>query len=673
MTALTSLPKLDWPSLNQQLLMERLGEVRTLLTERASQGETPGNEIPPVAQTSVVESPGEDQAQSSALDILSRRFGLSGFEQELLLLCAGMELDGRWAALCEKAHGRAYPTLSLALSLLPGANWGAIAPSAPLRRWQLIELSQAEALTQRPLRIDERILHYLTGLQQWDERLLKMLSPIPAAPLLTKSHETIVSQILGAWRQNSTELSLPPVIQLVGEDSLSKNGVAAAATQQAGLQLMELAGAAIPTDWGELSLLKILCEREASLGNLALLLDWETLGPRDGPRAAAAAELVDTTYCYLMVSSRDRQATRGRSQLTHEIQLPSLIEQRQLWRTGLESHFAEQIDPIVAQFHLGAAAIQSACLQANSQLQEHLQSHRQTTASNQAELPTAEQLLWSICRNQARPRLDELAQRIPASATWQDLVLPDKERQILQELAAHVKHRTQIYADWGFGGKSQRGLGISALFCGASGTGKTTAAEVIADELALDVYRIDLSAVVSKYIGETEKNLRRIFDAAESGGAILLFDEADALFGKRSDVQDSKDRYANMEVSYLLQRMESYRGLAILTTNLKNAMDQAFLRRIRFVVQFPFPDLKQRAEIWRRIFPAATPTEDLAYEKLAKLNIAGGNIRNIAVNAAFLAADAGQSVQMQHLLQAAQREYLKLERPLTESEVRGWV
>ena len=184
---------------------------------------------------------------------------------------------------------------------------------------------------------------------------------------------------------------------------------------------------------------------------------------------------------------------------------------------------------------------------------------------------------------------------------------------------------------------------------------------MLANELRLDLYRIDLSAVVSKYIGETEKNLRRVFDAAEEGGAILLFDEADALFGKRSEVKDSHDRYANIEVSYLLQRMEAYRGLAILTTNLKNALDPAFMRRIRFILQFPFPDAAQRAEIWRRIFPPETPTENLDAAKLARLNVAGGNIRNIALNAAFLAADAGKPVRMSDLLRAAQGEYTKLE------------
>jgi SpoVK/Ycf46/Vps4 family AAA+-type ATPase len=195
---------------------------------------------------------------------------------------------------------------------------------------------------------------------------------------------------------------------------------------------------------------------------------------------------------------------------------------------------------------------------------------------------------------------------------------------------------------------------------------------VIAAALRLDLYQVDLSQVVSKYIGETEANLRRVFEGAEAGGAVLLFDEADALFGKRSEVKDSHDRYANIEVSYLLQRMESYRGLAILTTNLKSSLDTAFLRRIRFVVQFPFPDAAGRAEIWRRIFPAATPTDGLDFSRLAQLNVSGGNIRNIALNAAFLAADAGEPVRMTHVLRAARGEYAKLEKTLTEAEVAGW-
>jgi SpoVK/Ycf46/Vps4 family AAA+-type ATPase len=244
---------------------------------------------------------------------------------------------------------------------------------------------------------------------------------------------------------------------------------------------------------------------------------------------------------------------------------------------------------------------------------------------------------------------------------------------VLREIELHVRGRLRVYEEWGFARKSARGLGISALFEGASGTGKTMAAEVLARDLRLDLYRIDLSQVVSKYIGETEKNLRRVFDAAESGGAILLFDEADALFGRRSEVKDSHDRYANIEVSYLLQRMEEYRGLAILTTNQRDALDEAFLRRIRFVVRFPFPAPAERAEIWRRIFPDDAPLSGLDEAALGNLSLAGGNIRNVAIFAAFLAADEGVPIGMPHVARGVARECAKLERPLTEAGVREWL
>jgi SpoVK/Ycf46/Vps4 family AAA+-type ATPase len=243
----------------------------------------------------------------------------------------------------------------------------------------------------------------------------------------------------------------------------------------------------------------------------------------------------------------------------------------------------------------------------------------------------------------------------------------------LRQIATHVRRRSRVYDEWGFAAASRRGLGISALFSGESGTGKTMAAEVLANELRLDLYRIDLASMISKYIGETEKNLRRVFDAAEASGAILLFDEADALFGKRSDVKEGHDRYANIEVSYLLQRMEAYRGLAILTTNNAAALDPAFQRRLRFTVAFPFPDADHRNRIWRGVFPARTPVVDLDYVKLARLNVPGGSIRNIAMNAAFLAVEAGGPVRMSHLLQAARGEAAKRERPPSEAEIRGWV
>jgi SpoVK/Ycf46/Vps4 family AAA+-type ATPase len=240
----------------------------------------------------------------------------------------------------------------------------------------------------------------------------------------------------------------------------------------------------------------------------------------------------------------------------------------------------------------------------------------------------------------------------------------------LRQIAGQVGARAAVYDGFGFRARMNRGLGISVLFAGDSGTGKTMAAEVIANELALLLYRIDLSAVVSKYIGETEKNLRKLFDAAEEGGAILFFDEADALFGKRSEVKDSHDRYANIEINYLLQRIEAYQGLAILATNMKGALDPAFMRRLRFIVNFPLPGPAERKAIWQHAFPDEVPRGTLDYDRLARLNLTGGNIQSIALNSAFLAAESGQPVGMALLLDAARAEFRKLEKPVNEADFR---
>jgi SpoVK/Ycf46/Vps4 family AAA+-type ATPase len=280
--------------------------------------------------------------------------------------------------------------------------------------------------------------------------------------------------------------------------------------------------------------------------------------------------------------------------------------------------------------------------------------------------------LWQACRIAARAGMEQLATPIAAKAEWEQLVLPLEQKALLRQITDQVAQRNRVYDTWGFREKMNRGLGINALFAGESGTGKTMAAEVIANELQLDLFRIDLSAVVNKYIGETEKNLRKLFDAAEDSGAILFFDEADALFGKRSEVKDSHDRYANIEINYLLQRMESYRGLAILATNMKSALDKAFMRRLRFIVDFPFPAIEERKDIWRKVFPADTPVDKtLDYQRLASLNMTGGSIQNVALNAAFLAAQQNEGlVTMPLVLNAARTEFKKMERPAKESDFR---
>jgi hypothetical protein len=557
---------------------------------------------------------------------------------------------------------RCYPTFSLALRALEQAHWSALSPQSALRRWQLIELGSGTTLTQTPLRIAERVLHFLTGVTASDERLAGLIVPVHGQEKLPPSHTALVARIVAAWQRPQGRL---PAIVLIGEERSARQAIAAAACHQLGLNLHRLCLAGIPATAHEREPFARLWVREAALGNSALLIDAEELDANDA-RRQALNEMVDWVRGAVIVSQRERQCTPERPVLALRVERLPSGEQAALWRSHLQQHgivLNGQLDRLLGQFSLSAQQIRSAGDEVARQIRH--------TA-----LPDEQQIvdrLWAICRTQTQPTLAELAQLIQSKARWGDLVLPEAQQQLLRDMASHARQRSTVYQKWGFAEKGGRGLGMSALFAGVSGTGKTLAAEVLANELQLDLYRIDLSAVVSKYIGETEKNLRRIFDAAEDGGALLLFDEADALFGKRSEVKDSHDRYANIEVSYLLQRIEAYRGLAILTTNLKHALDQAFLRRIRFVVQFPFPDMAQRMAIWQRIFPAATPTQGLDYAQLARLNVAGGNIRNIALNAAFLAADAEEVVQMRHVLRAARVEYAKLERTLSDAEVDEWV
>ncbi len=659
-----------WLEANKRYLMNALAVIRGYLEQRGAHlpnvNGAPGDAAAPSAQADALRF----TAAPPAIDAIAIAFGLSPFERDVLLLCAGVELDTGFAASCATAQGdprQSHPTFALALSVLPGAHWSALSPTAPLRRFRLIEVGAGNTLTGSPLRIDERVLHHIAGEPHLDERLAGLVDPAPMAPAaLVPTHRAIASRIASVWRRASSWDSAP-IVQLSGPDGDGKRAVAAAACAEIGACLYALPAQLIGGGLEELTLARLLT-REAKLGGSALLLDCDDLDSSDVARCALIPRLVDRIAAPLIVTSRERGRIARRPAVLYDVAKPTPAEQRALWAAalgdaGLRSQFAPSAAPqaaapvvtktielLVSQFDMGAAAIDAACLAA--------------LAEPDAEADPG-RALWDACRSHARPRLDDLAQRIDVAAGWDDLVLPDVQRNVLLEIAVHVRQRAKVYDTWGFASKGARGLGVSALFAGVSGTGKTMAAEVLAGALRLDLYRIDLSRVVSKYIGETEKNLRRVFDAAEEAAAILLFDEADAIFGKRSEVKDSHDRYANIEVSYLLQRMEAYRGLAILTTNMKNALDNAFLRRIRFVVQFPYPEAAQRSEIWRRAFPAGTPTEGLDLPKLARLNVAGGSIRNIAINAAFLAAEAGRPVRMAEVMRAARSEYGKMERPMT--------
>jgi hypothetical protein len=275
--------------------------------------------------------------------------------------------------------------------------------------------------------------------------------------------------------------------------------------------------------------------------------------------------------------------------------------------------------------------------------------------------------MFAAARAQSRPDLGNLATRIAPRRTWSDLVLPEPQIEQLRALCRRVRDRHRVFEDWGFGARLAAGKGVTALFAGAAGTGKTLAAEVIGRELGLDVYRLDLSAIVDKYIGETEKNLSRVFAATEHSSAILLFDEADALFGKRSEVRDSHDRYANIEVSYLLQRVEEYAGVAILATNLEASLDAAFTRRLAVTVRFPRPNEEDRHRIWTTVWPAeATLADDVDLEWLAaEYALTGGHIRNAALAGAFLAAAEGcQAISMRQVLDGVRGEFVKLGKEL---------
>jgi hypothetical protein len=586
----------------------------------------------------------------AAVDRLTEAFALSPFERDLLVLCAGPQLDARIDARVREL-GHPAPTFALALATLAQPHWSAISPAAPLRRWRLISVANADAPVTSPLHVDERVLHFLTGTGYVDERLEGLLVPAVVEDELPPSQDAVAQRLADLWSATDRP---SPVVALAGSEPQSRRAVAAAACAELALALHVLPAAEVPANAGERASLARLLEREAVLGGSALAIEVDSADDAHTRRAAVA--LAERLRGLVALSAHEPLRAGARPVALLDVAKPTAAEQRALWHASLPAADGS-LDAIVAQFDLDARDIRRAAADA--------------LASGDHDPEALSRRAWRACRRHGRPALDDLAQRIVPAVGWDDIVVPAPQRSTLHEIVAHVRYRDQVHRGWGFADRGVRGLGIGALFHGPSGTGKTLAAEVLAAELELDLYRIDLSQVVSKYIGETEKNLRRVFDAAESGGVVLLFDEADALFGKRSEVKDSHDRYANIEVSYLLQRMEAYRGLAILTTNHKAALDPAFLRRLRFVVAFPFPDGAQRAEIWRCAFPAATPTAELDVSALARLHVSGGSIRNIALGAAFRAADAHGAVTMEQIRLAARSEYAKIERPLSEAELGG--
>jgi hypothetical protein len=647
-----------WEAANSRHLSASLGWLRLCLEKRAGEKRTDAELT--AAAKAVTKAEANAEA-APALVLLAETLGLSRFERNILLMCAAAEFDNSFSELFARAQGdpgRAYPTFALALSMFDDAAWDAMSPERPLRYWKLIEINQpgAQALTISTLRADERIVNYVKGLNYLDDRLAPYLTIVASSEVseaMPASQRLLRTRITSRWQYAGSGAPIP-IVQLLGADSAGKQLIAAAAAADMRRRLYRLSPDSLPGQPADLELLARLWQRESLLLPIALYIDAQEIDASDS-HAAAVRRFLLRPRGLIAVAVREAWSRLPRESYVVDVAKPTTEEQQQAWQD-------------LAKVDAGGAALLAS--QFNLNVLDILQIAGAIKSETEPASAPLTSRLWEACSARVRPMLDSLAHRIEPKASFDDIVLPAEQTDLLRQITAQVNQRGKVYGEWGFARRLNRGLGISALFAGESGTGKTMAAEVIANALRLNLYRIDLSAVVSKYIGETEKNLRRLFDAAEDGGAILFFDEADALFGKRSEVKDSHDRYANIEINYLLQRMESYRGLAILATNLRGSLDVAFTRRLRFIVSFPFPGIAERRRMWQIAFPPQTPVRQLDYDRLARLNLTGGSIHNTALNAAFLSADAGSPVTMPFALAAARAEFVKLDRPVNEADFR---
>ncbi|HEV7310306.1 ATP-binding protein [Ensifer sp.] len=599
--------------------------------------------------------------------LLSRQLGLSAFEQDVLLLAAAVEIDtgiaGHVGTVLNDPSRRA-PTFELCLKLFEGGSWDALSPTRPLRGHGLIEMHQSGTVSMlsAPIRIDERIAAYIKGLNYLDERIAALASDLSLPASLPTSQLTIAGMLARRLRDERGT----GIIQLVGADNLAKRDVTAAAAAMAGHDLVVIAAAVMPTNAEGVDTFVRLWNREARLLRVALYI--EGLEPRPGhaldggaPPSATVLRTLGRLRGGVMVETRHPIQELSGSAVV-EVTRPSEREQQELWRkvlTGVAENPADadaSAVKLAGEFSFAASRIAAIA-----------EETKQQTFDTQQPLAGR---LRAACMARSRGALDSLAERIEPRRTLEDLILPPQQKELLDRIVTQAGNRSTVLWRYGFLERASRGLGTVALFHGESGTGKTMAAEAVANALGLVLYRLDVSRVVSKYIGETEKQLRQCFDDADAGGKLMFLDECDSLAGKRSEVKDSHDRYANIEISYLLQRLESFRGVAILATNMRHALDTAFLRRLRFVVGFPFPGVAEREAIWRSVFPAEAPLGDIEWERLARFSISGGSIFNAAFDAAHAAAAATGRIEMPHVLDAIRLEMNKLERPLNEAEFR---
>jgi len=612
---------------------------------------------------------------NSELLWLAREYDLSTFDLDVILIALATELDLSY----EKVFGYLQdditckrPTLDLALNLLcPSADRQIrlthFTADGPLIHHKLLHLGseQGRTILARELRLDEGIVNLLLGVKTLDSRLADYcelidstvsLSDVPIDGDLKRALQVLTTQ------SNTEALRL----HFRGPASTAKRQTAEAVAGQKPLIVVDIEQ--VPDfDQSFRLILREARFRSAILyfENVDVLLNEE--------RAVTYRQFLKTLNQASSTIILSGEKPLGSSLRAYEVEfrVPDFVQRRNCWEASLSRRSvvldAEVLDSLAGSFRLTSSEIETAVTAAIDRA--HWRAAEQPVNDPFSAQPTPQDL-FACARARSNHNLGRFARKIELKYNRADLVLPADQLSQLGEICSRYKHQQVVYGNWGFGRKLSLGRGLSALFCGHPGTGKTMAAEVIANELLLDLYKIDLSQVVSKYIGETEKSLNSIFQEAQASNAILLFDEADALFGKRTEVKDSHDRYANIEVSYLLQKMEEYDGIAILATNLRKNMDEAFLRRLQCIIDFPFPDEEQRKRIWEVIFPREAPiAEDVNFDLLARtIRLAGGNLKNIGLAAAFYAANDGGVIRQQHLTSATRREFQKLGQSWSESE-----
>jgi SpoVK/Ycf46/Vps4 family AAA+-type ATPase len=628
----------------------------------------------------------KERGVSLRLDRLALHFQLTTFEVDVLLIGLAPEIDLRYERLfgyLQDDVTRRRPSVDLVLNLLSptfeaklAARWHFTA-NAALFKHHLLQLFDDPAQPHPPLlnkylKADERVVDYLFGGDEVDARLGPYVQRCTSQTAIDDLLLPVdVKRRLVRLARDHNSVGSPLIFYFQGPYGVGKQTTAEALARELGTAVLVVDGEQLinATEMSAETVIRLLT-REALLQNA--LLYWQDFDvllsdDRRAWRERLLHELAQRSGLTILAGDTTWEPLTLARELPFvriEFAKPTYGERKQLWPRSLNGSIpiAATVDlaALASKFRFTAGQIQDATATARNLARWRDPVHGQVTMDD----------LYAASRLQSNRKLGELARKITPHYTWDDIVLPTDRMQQLREIVNQIKYRAKVYEEWGFDHKLAMGKGLNALFAGPSGTGKTMAADIMAGALGLDLYKIDLSTVVSKYIGETEKNLARIFVEAETSNAILFFDEADALFGKRSEVRDSHDRYANIEISYLLQRMEEYSGMVILATNLSKNLDEAFVRRMHFTVDFPFPDQKHRQRIWEKIWPAETPrdpTLDLAL-MARSFEVAGGNIRNIALAAAFFAADDGEVVQMSHLVRAIQREYQKMGKVVIDDE-----